>query len=60
MTSNTTYITESSDIFIGSRTEFHGNVVIQNFIAGNDGLESCNSNAGNLETASSGTFDSVY
>lgn len=38
--SNKISIEKSSDILIGSKTQFNGNVVIQNFIAGNDGQNS--------------------
>lgn len=35
--SNNICINQSSDILIGSRTQFNGTVVIKNYIAGNDG-----------------------
>lgn len=37
LSSNNISIEKSTDILIGSRTHFNGNVVIQNFIAANDG-----------------------
>lgn len=54
--SSNNIIKKSSDILIGSKTHFNGSVVIQNFIAGNEGQNSFVSNhdPGNLERPSSG------
>lgn len=56
LSSNNICIERSSDILIGSKTHFNGSVVIQNFIAGNEGQNSfvLNQDPGKLETPTSG------